>query len=111
MTNHAAAIVRCQKTLSASTNANAKNLIMLITDGDPSVPKTSSPESAALRAARRAKAAGSFIIPVMISKHIETETLDYMTSISSDGSIFNVSDFRSLDMLQETLITQVSCQV
>ena len=84
---------------------------MLITDGDPSEPKATSPTGAAQRAARKAKGEGSFIIPVMISKSIEKETMQYMESISSAGSVFNVSDFSSLNMLQETLITRVSCQV
>lgn len=84
---------------------------MLITDGDPSVPKITSPEAVARRAARKAKAAGTFIIPVMIAQALNTNTWQYMKDISSDGTVFNVSDFSSLDMLQETLITQVSCQV
>jgi hypothetical protein len=50
-------------------------------------------------------------MPVMISKSIENETMQYMESIGSYGSVFNVSDFSSLNMLQETLITRVSCQV
>lgn len=94
-----------------STNLNATNLIMLITDGDPSEPKTSSPQAAAQRAARKAKAAGTFIIPIMISQSLELETMTYMENISSDGSVFNVLDFKSLEVLQESLITKVSCQV
>jgi Mg-chelatase subunit ChlD len=94
-----------------SFNSNAKNIIMLITDGDPSVPKTTSPEAVARLAARKAKALGTFIIPVMIAQTLDTNTWQYMKDISSDGTVFNVSDFSSLDTLQETLITQVSCQV
>ncbi|KAL7483642.1 hypothetical protein ACHAW6_009288 [Cyclotella cf. meneghiniana] len=110
LTNHAEAIDACHQSLQLSPITDAKNLILLITDGDPSEPKETTPEFAATQAAEEAKATGTFIIPVMIAETLEPETLDYMKGISSDGSVFNVTDFKSLQMLQDTLITHVSCQ-
>jgi Mg-chelatase subunit ChlD len=110
LTNHAEAIALCQKTLQLSDNRNAQNLIMLVTDGDPSEPKATSPELEAMQAADEAESSGIFIIPVMIARTLEVDTWEYMREISSDGSVFNVTDFKSLEMLQESLIAQVSCQ-
>jgi uncharacterized protein YegL len=110
VTNNAEAIDACHQSLQLSPTTDAKNLILLITDGDPSEPKETSPEFAATQAAEEAKAAGTFIIPVMIAETLEPETVEYMKGISSDGSVFNVTEFKSLQMLQDTLITHVSCQ-
>lgn len=107
-TNHADAINVCRDSLASSTN-NGKNLILLITDGDPSMP-LGSPQVDAEQAAAGAKSDGIFIIPVMIlPRFLYQET--YLQGISSDGSVFSVSDFDVLDGLHESLLAQVSCQV
>ena len=63
-TNLAGAINSCQLTLQSSP-PDRKNLLLVITDGAPSVPE-SDPEDAAISAAAQAKLQDSFIIPVLI---------------------------------------------
>mmetsp|Transcript_27314 Transcript_27314/g.50333 ORF Transcript_27314/g.50333 Transcript_27314/m.50333 type:complete len:355 (+) Transcript_27314:770-1834(+) len=103
MTNHADAMTTCRGSLLSSSSSGGgsgeddrKNLILLITDGDPTEPK-GSPRVDAEEAAAEAKAEGVFIIPVMIVPQIATaglnpETVAYLEEISSDGSVFEVTD-------------------
>jgi len=105
MTNHAAAIDLCRSSLESSPE-DRKKFLLLITDGSPSVPE-GSPEADAEAAADEAKSEGIFIIPVMIKQEVST----YLQRVSSDGTVFDASDFDDLASLQETLLAQVECQV
>ena len=107
MTNHASAIQACQQTLSYG-NSSKKNFIMLITDGVPSKPEYD-PEGAAEAAARTVKTEDTFIIPVFISSFYDEDALAFMSRLSSDGKVFDVTDFTSLNSLQDSLVDQVSC--
>ena len=107
LTNHASAIQACQQTLPSNDNSR-KNFIMLITDGVSSEPGFD-PEGEALAAARLAKSDGTFIIPVFISPYNDVSAFSFMSQLSSDGKVFDVTDFDSLSSLQDSLITQVSC--
>ena len=107
MTNHESAIRTCQQTL-PSFDDDRKNFIMLITDGLSSVPEYD-PEGAAEAAATEAKYGGSFIIPVFISPDNDLSALEFMSRLSSDGIVFDVTDFDTLSSLQDRLIDQVSC--
>mmetsp|Transcript_11736 Transcript_11736/g.28840 ORF Transcript_11736/g.28840 Transcript_11736/m.28840 type:complete len:208 (-) Transcript_11736:118-741(-) len=106
MTNHASAIQTCQQTLPSFDNR--KNFIMLITDGMSSEPGWD-PEGAAEAAAMDAKSDGTFIIPVFISPYNDWSELDFMGRLSSDGKVFDVTGFDSLNSLQDRLVDQVSC--
>ena len=108
-TNHAAAIDACTSTFGID---DSRNLMLLITDGDPSEPR-GSPQADAEVAAATAKAAyDAFIIPVMIIPQFTTlvpEPLVYLSGISGDGTVFDVSDFDVLDSLQDRLLAKMSC--
>lgn len=106
VTNHAAAIQMCQQTLSSF--GGRKNFIMLVTDGVSTEPEFE-PEAAAEEAATSAKSNGTFIIPVFISPTNDWDALAFMSRLSSDGEVFDVTDFDSLNSLQDRLVDQVSC--
>lgn len=107
LTNHANAIQMCQGTLPSS--GDRKNFIMLITDGISSAPFLD-PEGEAEKAATSAKSDGTFIIPIFISPYTnDWSELAFMSRLSSDGKVFDVTDFESLDGLQDRLVDQVSC--
>lgn len=106
LTNHASAIQMCQQTLSPFDNR--KNFIMLITDGVSSEPSFD-PEGVAERAAINAKSQDTFIIPVFISGANDLSALSFMRRLSSDRNVFDVTDFDSLNSLQDRLIGEVSC--
>ncbi|KAL3826917.1 hypothetical protein ACHAXA_005997 [Cyclostephanos tholiformis] len=106
MTNHESAIQTCQQSLPSYDDR--KNFIMLITDGLSSVPEFD-PEGAAEAAATSAKSDGSFIIPVFISPDNDLSALEFMSRLSSDGIVFDVTDFDTLSSLHDRLIDQVSC--
>lgn len=108
-TNHADAINLCQETLSSSQHPDRKKFIMLVTDGVPTIPEYN-PQAAATDAADDAKDAGTFVIPVFISPTYDVDTIEFMSGLSSDGQVFDVSDFGSLGSLQDSLVNQVSCQ-
>mmetsp|Transcript_35757 Transcript_35757/g.60966 ORF Transcript_35757/g.60966 Transcript_35757/m.60966 type:complete len:752 (+) Transcript_35757:58-2313(+) len=105
-TNHASAIQMCQLTFPSM--GSRKNFIMLVTDGESSEPDYD-PEGAALAAASSAKYDGTFIIPVFISPDNDWDAFAFMRKLSSDGKVFDVTDFGSLNMLQDRLVDQVSC--
>lgn len=118
-TNHADAINSCRESLLSASNGqeDSKNLILLITDGDPSEPggKEAALVSAE-EAAEEAKANGVSIIPVMIVPEIATsglnpDTVVYLKAISSDNSLFEVDSFDALRTLSGSLLEQISCQV
>lgn len=109
-TNHADAISACHTSLISSTEITRKNIMLLITDGYPSEPKNMPKESAEV-AATEAKSDGVFIIPIAIQLQFSPEPTPYLQSISSDGTVFDVSDFDLLDDIEEDLFAQVSCQV
>jgi Mg-chelatase subunit ChlD len=109
-TNHADAISACHSSLLSSTERTRKNIMLLITDGYPSEPKDMPKESAEV-AATEAKANGVFIIPIAIQLQFSPEPTPYLQSISSDGTVFDASDFDLLDGIEEDLLAQVSCQV
>lgn len=74
----------------------------------PSEPDVN-PEGAAETAARLVKNDETFIIPVFISPKNDWSALSFMKRLSSDGRVFDVTDFGSLNSLQQTLVDQVSC--
>ncbi|KAL9182742.1 hypothetical protein ACHAXT_004021 [Thalassiosira profunda] len=108
-TNLAGAINSCQQTL-ASSPPDRKNLLLVITDGAPSVPE-SDPEDAAISAAAQAKLQDSFIIPVLIEESFgQSPELTFLeNNISSDGKVF-VADFDGLGSIADSLFEQVTCQ-
>eukprot|EP00984_Skeletonema_dohrnii_P020892 scaffold10294_cov102-Skeletonema_dohrnii-CCMP3373.AAC.2 len=109
-TNHAAAISSCQQTLSNSDAVERKNMIILITDGNPTEPdEETTAINDAIAAAIQAKEAGSILIPVMLTTtSIDNNTTDYMTKISSEGMYFNTS-LSTLDSVEESLLSKVLC--
>ncbi len=110
-TNHATAINTCRKSLESSTEVDRKNFLLLITDGSPSSP-VFSPDAEAIAeaeaeaAAEKAKSEGIYIIPLMIKQEVSP----YLQRLSSDGIVFDASDFDDLPSLRETLLAQVECQ-
>ena len=110
-TNHASAIEACQQTLSSSSE-DRKQFILLITDGVSTWPRED-PVGTAEAAATSAKEAGVNIIPVFISTAYDgdevEDALAFMRGLSSDGKVFDVTDFASLNSLKESLVNQVSC--
>ena len=105
-TNHAAAIDSCRTSLQSSPEGeNRKNYLLLITDGSASEPE-GVPGLVAEAAAMEAKSEGIIIIPVMIKQWLYV----YLERISSDGTVFDASNFDVLDSLQEKLLAQISCQ-
>jgi hypothetical protein len=107
-TDHAAAISRCQESFAASSDPSRDNFIMIITDGLPSTDDLY-PEIEALEEAEAAKSQGTIIIPIFISKFNELNALNFMSLLSSDGDVFDVTEFGSLDTLKESLVEKVSC--
>lgn len=85
-----------------------KNYILLITDGVSSQPDVD-PEGSAEAAAATAKSRGTSIVPLFISKNNNLSALSFMRRLSSDGKVFDVADFASLNSLQDGLVDQVSC--
>jgi hypothetical protein len=65
-----------------------------------------SPEAEAEAAAEEAKSEGIYIIPLMIKQDVSP----YLQGISSDGIVFDATDFDDLSSLRETLLAQVECQ-
>lgn len=105
-TNHAAAIDSCRTSLQSSPEGEKrKNYLLLITDGSASEPE-GVPGLVAEAAAMEAKSEGIIIIPVMIKQWLYV----YLERISSDGTVFDASDFDVLDSLQDKLLAQISCQ-
>jgi len=111
-TNLAGAISSCQLTLDQSP-PDRKNLMLIITDGAPSVPQPiANAKGAATTAALNAKNQDTFIIPVLIEEpndNDQDEVLFLKNNVSSDGKVF-VSDFDGLKNLQDSLFEQVTCQ-
>lgn len=105
-TNHAEAIETCHKSMAKMNDR--QNFIMLVTDGESTVPPNNA-AGAAEDAADDAKADGSLIIPVFISTNNDKDALKFMERISSDGTVGYVTDFDALSTLQEGLIYQVLC--
>lgn len=106
LTNHAAAIWTCRRNLPA--RGDAKNLIVLVTDGVSSEPGFD-PAREAEETAASAKRDGIHVVPVFISGRNEPSALSFMKRLSSDGEVFDVTDFDGLDSLQGRLVDQVSC--
>lgn len=125
LTNHAAAIGRCRGSLAASPSgplssddgasvlpwapaAARRDVLVLVTDGVPSEP-AADPEGAAAAAARAARDDGIVIVPVFIAPDNDGSALSFMRGLSSDGEVFDVTDFASLDSVRDRLVQQVSC--
>ena len=110
-TNTAEAIETCQSSF-ASSSFDRKNFILMITDGLPNCGWTcNSTEKDAEEEASAAKEAGTTIIPIFIDKlkDIEKEGQKFMEKISSDGEVLDVTDFESLNTLQDGLIDEFTC--
>ena len=108
-TNQGDALRLCQQTLASASQQGRQNFIVIITDGEPTMPELA-PKFEAETAAMEAKDAGTFIIPVLISANYSQSLLNFTRTISSDGNVFVVSDFVSLYDLREELLSKVSCQ-
>lgn len=108
-TNLAGAISSCQLTLENSP-PDRRNLMLIITDGEPSIPAPD-PKGSAVTAATSAKNQNTFIIPVFIEENsFQTPEATFLQNdISSDGKVF-VADFDGLTNLQDTVFEQVTCQ-
>jgi len=112
MTNLAGAISSCQLTLNQSP-PDRKNIMLIITDGAPSVPSSLiSAQNAARNEALDAENQDTFIIPVLIEEPDENSQgeVDFLSnSISTDGKVF-VSDFDGLQNIEQSVFDQVTCQ-
>lgn len=105
-TNTYDALLKCQ---SSFISPDSKNFVIIITDGVPSLPFPD-PRDNAIAQAESMKILGTTIIPVFI------ETADsfgrgqeFMSQISSDGNVLDVTAFDDLDNLRETLLDQITC--
>lgn len=107
-TDHADAIRQCQSSFAMSPDPNRQNFIMMITDGLPSTTYLY-PEIAAEEEASNAKLQGTFVIPVFIRESYDTYAENFMTSLSSDGQVYDVTGFQSLDTLKDELVETVLC--
>ena len=105
-TNHGQAINKCRQALQDTTSNN--KYMLVITDG-VSTAGGDDPAGVAIDAANRAKEDDIFIIPVFVMTSENLGGLDFMSEISSDGKVFNVTDFGSLNSLETQLVEQVSC--
>ncbi|KAL7459265.1 hypothetical protein ACHAWC_011732 [Mediolabrus comicus] len=106
-TNLYEGIKLCQQTLDSSAEGR-KNLLLVITDGIPTMPQVN-PVSEARAAASAAKNKGTFVIPIFIEPTGEDDpAVQLMKEISSDGEVF-VTDFKSIINLKDTLFEQVIC--
>lgn len=112
LTNHAAAIRTCQQTFSSGgddDDGGRKNFVMLITDGVSTEPGFD-PAGTAEAAAMSAKSEGTFLVPVFISPNgNDPAAYAFMRRLGSDGKVFDVTDFDSLDSLRDRLVDRVSC--
>ena len=101
-TNHAGAIRACASTWDARRSGN---VLLLITNGWPTVPGEN-PRYTSLQAAREAEQRGAFIIPVMITQNVivTPESTAYLKELSTDGTVFEVSNFGALDSIRESLL-------
>ncbi len=108
-TNHADAISLCQETLASSPYSDRENFIIMITDGVSTLPM-GDPSGSALAAADDAKSDGTILIPVFISPTYDGDKIGFMSDLSSQGEVFDVSDFESLSTIEGMLVNQVSCQ-
>jgi len=106
-TDHSSAIQACEQTL-FSAHRNRKKNILLITDGVSTWPEND-PEGTAERAAILAQEDGISIIPIFISAEHDEGAHVFMKRLSGNGKVFDVTDFESLNSLQESLVNQVSC--
>ncbi|EJK72494.1 hypothetical protein THAOC_05973 [Thalassiosira oceanica] len=108
-TNHQAAIEMCQETLLLDGDSGRKNFIMMITDGISTFSSGSDASQDAQVAARQAEQEGTFIVPVFIRKNVnDILSKQFMSSLSTDGAVFDVSNFSSLTNLRDILVEQVS---
>ncbi|KAL7543665.1 hypothetical protein ACHAXR_012971 [Thalassiosira sp. AJA248-18] len=111
LTNHPAAIQMCQQAFPSFGGRN--NFLLLVTDDVSSAPDSDA-QGAAELAATSAKLDGTFIIPVFIRGRdkycincLLTDTeLAFMRRLSSDGKVFVVTDFDSLNSLQDQLVEE-----
>lgn len=102
-TDHSDALQSCASTL----NGDAQSFILLITDGVPTQP--ADPQRAGIMAAADAKNDGHQILPVFISNTYDLAAHEYMSTMSSDGRVWDVSDFEGLNQLIANL-TSVLCR-
>ena len=102
-TDHSDALQSCASTL----NGDAQSFILLVTDGIHTQP--ANPQSAGIMSAADAKNDGHQILPVFISNTYEREAHEYMSTLSSDGRVWDVSDFAGLNQLIAGL-TSVMCR-
>ena len=107
-TNTAAAIVKCQDLFASSPGR--KNVILLVTDGVPTIP-SGDPAALALAEADSAKLDGTLIIPFFIENNVPSSASDLMCSLSSnvcdstsDGKVFSVASFDNMDATLAALI-------
>ena len=106
-TNLGGGITLCQKTLDAST-AGRKNFMIIVTDGDPTVPSVR-PREVSLRAASEAKKKGTFVIPIFVEQIGSNDpAVALMKEISSDAQVF-LTDFDSIVSLKDIVFEQVIC--
>ncbi|EJK44321.1 hypothetical protein THAOC_37148 [Thalassiosira oceanica] len=103
-TNHAEAIDSCRNALSGTDH---NKYMILITDGVSTLPQPG-PINSTFASADLAKGDDINIIPVFITT-TSSGGLQVMSTISSDGKVFNVTDFGSLEAIEQELIDQVRC--
>jgi len=110
-TDHSDAIYTCQSTLPSTSDA--KNIILLVTDGIPTKPDTdrngNDAEDYAEMRASAAKNQGTVILPVFISSSNSEAQVNYMKRLSSDDNVFTTTSFDELNGLIESLTTTVLC--
>lgn len=105
-TDHEKAIDSCQSTF--SNTSDERNIILLVTDGVPTQPLD--PRRAGLEAAKLAKEAGSYLVPIFIDlQQNDASAVDYMSALASDGIHYDVTAFAQLNGLIANL-TQKLCR-
>ena len=106
-TNLGEGIRLCQKTLDSSTPGR-KNFMVIVTDGEPTVPSVR-PREVSLRAASAAKNKGTFVIPIFVEQIGSNDpAVALMKEISSDRQVF-LTDFDSIVSLKDKIFEQVVC--
>lgn len=99
-TNLSDALNKCQ---SSFQSTQRKNFIIVITDGSPN--NIVSAETIA----NDIKGAGTTIFPVYVETRPDSYAFEFMRRISSDRSVFDVTNFEDLDTLREKLLDRITC--
>lgn len=98
-TNHAAAFAAGAAHLAANGRAGAQQVMILLTDGDPTVPAAPNPAAAAIAQADLAKASGILIFAVGIGNQVSQSTLENYASSPTGDFTALIADFAAVETL------------